>query len=409
MRKGSVLIITLGVIVVLFLISIFVFTLVNNKLQTLKFEQKKLQNNNIVRSTSYLMINKFKDLYNEQGISEGDIIYFEIPDFNGQTYCKLDKLDQENHIATVTCFSKKDDFEDHLTFSIALNVNKQNVFEYGVVSLGNFELGTHLAIIGDILVNDEIASIIEPLIVYDPDKVASNKISIFNGKLYVVSDLNLQVLSTPSNLENFGTLTIGNNSTKEIDTSREYDKIEFEKNNGTLEIDVSNGDVVLAIKEFINNGNNNTIKLYSNYDEERFVVLYLEGANNIAKNHFSIEAEKSKDNIKLLIYSDKEIELEFKNNSRFENTYFFIPNGTLILKNAGQVNNLDYYSIGGSVVAKEIVVQNNAKVKHILPPNEFIEYINQFVKTKYEELGLVDSIQLLGWSKWRKALQLSNY
>lgn len=40
MKRGSVLIITLGVITVLFLISIFILSIVTHKLNVLKFEQK---------------------------------------------------------------------------------------------------------------------------------------------------------------------------------------------------------------------------------------------------------------------------------------------------------------------------------------------------------------------------------
>lgn len=426
MRKGSVLIITLGVIVVLFLISIFILALVNHKLQVLKFEQKKLQANNTARSIGLLVYDNFLKLYNNGFSNIGSEIEIPNPNSNLDTArCIINDIDPIEHIYTVTCYSKVGNINGQITFDIQFELIDNNDYFDFALSLSsafhsdnqNKEIPQNTEIWGDVLTTKELKEYLKEYIeiLDEDDKANPNKINIRLGDLFSNESLQSDFFVIPSISVSDPVLYVNKTGLTVSDSSKSpynlidnndlisndatFSSVLVNDNNSTLELQTPPfpDSLFLAVGTFdIQEKNNFTIKVKGPKDGMGIAILYIkEGSSTNGKNSFTIETDK---NAYLFIYSDNNVQIELMNSGKLQNTYIYLPEGDLIAKNG--------LTLEGSIFVENLTVGNNTKLRQTDPPDEFREIIEKMVDIKIQFDNPIKDFKLLRWSKWKMDLQL---
>lgn len=419
MKKGSVLIITLGVIVVLFLISIFVLALVNHKLEILKFEQQKLQANNVARSVGLIIYDSFLKLY-ENGFKEkGDKVVITIPaSITNTATCLINDIDSTNNVYNIVCYSKVGNVNEKITFDIQFELMSQNDYFDFALSLSsafisaneNQEIPQNTEIWGDVLTTNELKQYLKEYveILNEEDKKNPNKINIRLGDLFSNSNLPSNVYYIPSISATDPVLNVyknklivsdnSNSPYSEIETNdfisedATFSNVVVNDNNSTLEIHTSTSDYLfLAVGSFDTQDKNNfTIKVKGpeNNNDIGIAILYIKEGTSTIGNKFFIDTD---DNAYLFIYSENNIQIELMNSGQLENTYIYLPEGELIAKNG--------LTLEGSIFAKSLTVGNNTKLRQADPPDEFRNIVQQFVDIEIQFDNPIKKLNLLRWSK----------
>lgn len=419
MKKGSVLIITLGVIVVLFLISIFVLALVNHKLEILKFEQQKLQANNVARSVGLIIYDSFLKLY-ENGFKEkGDKVVITIPaSITNTATCLINDIDGTNNVYNIVCYSKVGNVNEKITFDIQFELMSQNDYFDFALSLSsafisaneNQEIPQNTEIWGDVLTTNELKQYLKEYveILNEEDKKNPNKINIRLGDLFSNSNLPSNVYYIPSISATDPVLNVyknklivsdnSNSPYSEIETNdfisehATFSNVVVNDNNSTLEIHTSTSDYLfLAVGSFDTQDKNNfTIKVKGpeNNNDIGIAILYIKEGTSTIGNKFFIDTD---DNAYLFIYSENNIQIELMNSGQLENTYIYLPEGELIAKNG--------LTLEGSIFAKSLTVGNNTKLRQADPPDEFRNIVQQFVDIEIQFDNPIKKLNLLRWSK----------
>lgn len=354
MKRGSVLIITLGVITVLFLISIFILSIVTHKLNVLKFEQKKLLVHNIARSAAFTMFNNL-DLFT----SDSTLVSFEIPNFNGKVFCTL--VESEALTATVTCTAEIDNLKNSLTFSV-----RRYLLSFALAVNTDLIIGNNTTVYGDILVT------------YAVPETTLQKIDFIDGTYYRTSQINAIIDSTPGNLLPASDLILNNGEIYTITApaSNHYNLISVD-NNSKLIFDTTNGNIILTVDKLSFDEPKNANKANFVLRGNGLAIIYVESIDPV-KNKFLIEKEGE---AKLLIFSEKDVTFELKNKGTLENVYFYLPYGHFVAKNS--------LTIQGSFVLDSFEAQNNSNITFIPPKTNFF-YIKEA-----DETG--NKFKLLGW------------
>lgn len=369
MKKGSVLVITLGVIVVLFLISIFVISIVQHKLKSYEVLQKQLLTYNMARSSGYALFDLLtkKPNFENYFTTISTRVYFDLPDFKGTSYCELSEI--QGMSATVTCTAELDGIKNSQKLKF-----KRYLMTFALAVDNFFEVGNNTTIYGDILISEKA---------YEEASDVINNITFVNGTYYITDKIGETIQSTPGDFPSQGSIIIGDNESTTITsqgTVVHYDEISI-GNRGQLIFDTTpNKDIILVVDKLsLTDSNKENVILKGDGN----VIIWINESVDSAKNKLWIGRANDSEARILFFGTSPYLNLELKNKGSLSNVYVIFPNGSL-----SAVNSL---VLEGSFLLKDFVAKNNSDITFIPPQTDFI-YLSNIVDPQGRKF------KFLGWS-----------
>jgi hypothetical protein len=206
MRKGSVLTLSLFVVIFLALTVLLVLAIYAQVTNNYVLQQKKLLVSNVAKSAAYAMAETVAKWFTE---GKGDLVQnlaatptsLSVPEFRGTIKCSVTSISNEYKI---TCTARLDGVED--SYSLTLILMGGLTYRYAIDTVTMEVNNNNLKIVGDVLVRDRSLDI-------GNNSAITGNIYLMNGSLNVGNN---SVVTGDIYLRN-GNLTLGNNSVVEND------------------------------------------------------------------------------------------------------------------------------------------------------------------------------------------------
>ncbi|MBO8161922.1 MAG: hypothetical protein H0Z24_09870 [Thermosipho sp. (in: Bacteria)] len=382
MKKGSMLVVILGIIVLIFLLSILIIVFVNQNLNNYKIKQQEILAIDVARSAGYAMLDQLlEDETIIENINDGQRINLNLSNFSGELYAIIDKGYRSSVNITAVVGNVQKTFKLYIVrdfLSFALTITGDVIID----SKGKGG-GTGITVFGDVLTTPELY-----------DKVVQLLSNKSTGEIYKapLEDIVFPAVTLPPDeqFSEMGDLTIPQGTSYTIYsedstiTLLSFDTITIGKN-AELIIDTSKSDVLIKVATMVLGDpgvkDNEQPEIIATGGNK--AMIYFENSNSIdpTKNNLVVNAEGETD---FLLFSEEEITLEIKNNGNLENVYFFAPNGHIIAK-----NNL---TLKGSLILKTLTVKNGTEIYFIPISSSFPVFEGQDPSAKYKKYALI------GWS-----------
>ncbi len=407
MRKGSVLVVSLVVVIFLALTVLLVLAIYAQVTNNYALQQKKLLVSNVAKSAAYTMAETVVKWFAE---GKNDLVQnlaaaptsLSLPEFRGVIECSVSQISNEYKIR---CTARLDGVEDSysltlqllggLTFKRAIDTvtmdvknNNLNIVGDVLVRRGSLDTGNNSTITGDVYLTDGTLTLGNNSVV-EKDVLAVGNITgsgTIRRNVIVTGTVQSAVTVLGDKTENASSAYVREEISRRIDTSepplpatptffpnpavkltgtviseteRTYytttveDGLSIDDKTLTLKIP-SDGTLWFAVKK-LNFRNNVTIEVEGN----GVVMIYVED-DITAGNKLDIKPKpNTQSQFRLLIYSNKPGSFDFGNKlsvGKGGGFYIYAPEKTVRIGNSPNQSKVDVY---GAIVANRIEVQNN--------------------------------------------------
>ncbi len=407
MRKGSVLVVSLVVVIFLALTVLLVLAIYAQVTNNYALQQKKLLVSNVAKSAAYTMAETVVKWFAE---GKNDLVQnlaaaptsLSLPEFRGVIECSVSQISNEYKIR---CTARLDGVEDSysltlqllggLTFKRAIDTvtmdvknNNLNIVGDVLVRRGSLDTGNNSTITGDVYLTDGTLTLGNNSVV-EKDVLAVGNITgsgTIRRNVIVTGTVQSAVTVLGDKTENASSAYVREEISRRIDTSepplpatptffpnpavkltgtviseteRTYytttveDGLSIDDKTLTLKIP-SDGTLWFAVKK-LNFRNNVTIEVEGN----GVVMIYVEDDIKSGNNLDIVPKSGTQSQFRLLIYSNKPGSFDFGNKlsvGKGGGFYIYAPEKTVRIGNSPNQSKVDVY---GAIVANRIEVQNN--------------------------------------------------
>ncbi len=407
MREGSVLVVSLVVVIFLALTVLLVLAIYAQVTNNYALQQKKLLVSNVAKSAAYTMAETVVKWFAE---GKNDLVQnlaaaptsLSLPEFRGVIECSVSQISNEYKIR---CTARLDGVEDSysltlqllggLTFKRAIDTvtmdvknNNLNIVGDVLVRRGSLDTGNNSTITGDVYLTDGTLTLGNNSVV-EKDVLAVGNITgsgTIRRNVIVTGTVQSAVTVLGDKTENASSAYVREEISRRIDTSepplpatptffpnpavkltgtviseteRTYytttveDGLSIDDKTLTLKIP-SDGTLWFAVKK-LNFRNNVTIEVEGN----GVVMIYVEDDIKSGNNLDIVPKSGTQSQFRLLIYSNKPGSFDFGNKlsvGKGGGFYIYAPEKTVRIGNSPNQSKVDVY---GAIVANRIEVQNN--------------------------------------------------